>query len=509
MTYKDWDLLQDLFLLNTLNKQGQAAGASIAATAVARKLIDSLQNQLSGQAEVPNITAATNTDLNIVSLHSFDDLVQYLATNKISIDGSRIVYTGDEYKTLNQDDQDKYDPVTAKTVRDPKTRQWATANFYAHVPTLIKYVSYLQSKAKTMKDGADIDSKASGQTLEVLVGKIIDRLNEIEPSSGLNRKPKSQPDVPNEISEETPLDYFNAKTFDVNNPFSDSGQAYILFAKDLKSRNALNAWLIEGSPSKMSTIIMYDKDKKSKTYNYDSNEANRCVVMSTLYKRSKQKAQVAKTVEEQRAAQYYINKMKELAPTFTGPDDKPCDIGAAISNTSPNVQPTGQTGAAGNISSDLLMNIAQLQVFSRNDIDFFRIEKFLKSYNEIAGNNQTVSQNTVNARTAMHDATMNSSNMSLTNFPMRNNSIQAVKIMTKAPYRDFIGHLMNGLIGTIEYTGQVYRDFFNIYGERIKKENSGIYNNMIQQISGEWQANRTDLLDLQQAVSAALNRGEL
>src|SRR6185436_20317343 len=81
-----------------------------------------------------------------------------------------------------------------------------------------------------------------GRILEVMIGKLIDSVNNIKPDSGLSRSPKSKPDLPNEMPQETVVDNFGTKIFDINNPYTDKGPL-VLTGKDLFSKESLNAWM--------------------------------------------------------------------------------------------------------------------------------------------------------------------------------------------------------------------------------------------------------------------------
>src|SRR5438105_3056939 len=106
MSHKDWDLQEDNLLLrglaDVLAQQAQAAQAPNY-RAIAKKLVNSLQRQFAGQGTPSNVTSPVASSLSIVNLSSIDNLLQYLATSKVEIDGVRIAYTPEEAQKMTQD----------------------------------------------------------------------------------------------------------------------------------------------------------------------------------------------------------------------------------------------------------------------------------------------------------------------------------------------------------------------------------------------------------------------
>lgn len=534
---KDWDLVNDNNLLSNILYSIEKRAQDQSVLNTARKLVRSLNKQMSGQLPVPNIQItpkdinSPNIDLKADNINNLDNLLKYLWDNKVTLDGQQIAYKANEV-TQEMMDKTQFASMTGKTVREvdqraPSTnpgqvgaapsRLWETSEYYVNLPILVKYLQYLQQKGNDLKrEPSNTGQNATGQVLSVYVGKLIDDLNR-RAQTNLSRTQKSEPGQPTDLPDDEPLDSFSSKSFDTKGNSKGSQNDKIrLYAGNLKSRESLNAWLQGsndldklGSSGEEAQVIISDGYNKQKSISYKENP---CIVMRALYLRAKNIAAFSSNVQQSKAAQYYFKKIQEIGPTFNGPDDKPCNVTLAIQvadSTMPKVNPElDNAHQKGEISPDQLINLANLQVFNRDDIDFAKIEQFMKAYYTMAGNRQNVSTNIQHVRSSMHGATNNSMNMSLTNFPMRNISYQSMKLSTRAPARDFISRLLNELLGVIEFSGQVYRDFINVYGDRIKAINSGAYNNMLQQISGEWQSNRSNLLDLQQAVRAALTRGE-
>jgi hypothetical protein len=327
-------------LASALNKKAQQAPAPIGnPTEVAKKLVARLSREVSGGEEAPNVTADSPTPvgLGMANLQNIGNLLQFLDTNQIKINGERVVYDQAESENLQEAEQNKLSPVTINVSRDAESRKWNTADYYTNLPALIKYVGYLQNKAK------DEDNKVLG----VMVGKLIDQVNSVKPDSGLSRKPKSIPgQVVNELPDNTVIDGFGNKVFDSKSMSTDSGGAQ-LFAKDLKSRESLNAWMLAAPEAQ---VIIYDKDGKKSSVKYSDEHADRCVIVNTLFKRAQNLLQSrATSPEDTKKYNFYINKIKEIGQTFTGPNGQSCMVAASYTSPSASdIIPVGfNTGKSG------------------------------------------------------------------------------------------------------------------------------------------------------------------
>lgn len=320
------DIIQKAF-------EKQAQQSPLSSNLTAKKLVGKLSRELSGIPEPLNISSETTTsvDLKINNLQNLGTLLQFLANNKIKIDGERIIYTGLENENLPETEKNKLSPVSVNLSRDAVTRKWNAADFYTNLPLLVRYVSFLQKKASSLKNSGDVQ----GRVLEVMVGKLIDSINRIKPDSGLSRIPKSKPDSPKEIPEDTILDSFGTKVFDIKNPYVDQGQIKLL-AKNLASREALNGWMQGGGEfGPEAKIVMYDIAGQPKIVPYTNvnPEPNFCFMVNVLYLRAQRLLRLSKSPEDTKKYNFLLNKVNQIGPTFTDPQGKACPIGPGAPTT--------------------------------------------------------------------------------------------------------------------------------------------------------------------------------
>lgn len=228
-----------------------------------------------------------------------------------------------------------------------------------------------------------VAGEPQGRILEVLVGKLIDSVNMIKPDSGLSRKPKSTPDKPRELPDETVLDSFGSKVFDTKNPYADSG-ALKLLAKDLKSKESLNTWMRGGGMfGPEAQIVSYDANNQKIQTPYTNPQSNLCVVINVLYLRAQRSLQLAKTPEETATYTYFVNKVREIGPTFTDPNGQACNIGGATAQYGLVGQPgtqVGVQGPGGARMDQVLEQLVQALPLDTQDIDFHRILAFANLY---------------------------------------------------------------------------------------------------------------------------------
>lgn len=365
-------------LLNSLQKKAQDAKSAVNSISVAKKLVNSLSRELTSQPEPPNVAASTDAELKVDNLQSLGTLLKFLSTNKVTINGLRVAYTGVEEASLSESESEKnkLSPVTINESRDAATRKWNTADYYTNLPYLINYVKYLQAKAAAMTKGGDVQ----GKVLEVMVGKLIDQVNAIKPDSGLSRKPKSTPDAPNEIPDEDIIDNFGTKIFDAKNPHKDKG-SLLLKAKHVKSRTALNSWLQDAPEAQ---ILMYD-DKgqvlpspKSPLL-WTNNNSNHCNVITSLYARAKHLKEIARSSEDEKKADFYIKKIQEIGPTFTSPDGKACLVSTSLpSQLSKPGDPVSNEAPKYDVNT-MLKVIGNLPLRVET-LDFDKVDQFFAEY---------------------------------------------------------------------------------------------------------------------------------
>lgn len=429
---------------------------------VAKKLVNKLSREFSGAKEQMNIMSGTPTpiDLNVNHLQSLSKLLQFLANNKISIDGTRVAYSGNEMQSVSEEERNKLAPISVNLSRDANTRKWNVADFYTHLPSLIKYVSYLQNKSQDLKKGGD----AQGKVLEVMVGKLIDSINNIKPDSGLERTPKSRPDKPNEMSGRTVIDTFGSKVFNVNDPYSDTGPIPLL-AKDLVSRETLNAWLRQGPEAQISGT-------DNKLVKFTSPEANHCNIINVLYKRATNLARTAASPEETRKYNFYVGRLTQLGPTFTDPQGKACAIGVTEPKYTSRYNFLGQQepgSESGAVSKQILEQVVQSMPLDTQDLDFNRIRNFFTQYSRIVSPNNVASVQSamMEALNAMNAAQLKTATGNQQNFRFTRN-VQEFQTWLKPPtpsvnYGNIALPLLHDLQTVLSATGRVLGIFYNEY----------------------------------------------
>lgn len=353
-------------------------------------LAKKLSNNLSKQFSTPNtVSAQPNTKLNINNLNNLNSLLNFLDENKVKLNNERIAYktfkdsanpknpkNGEPVESISDSERSKLDPITVNSSRDAFTKKWNESDYLTNIPNLIKYVSYLQEKAKADKLSSDNNQKAAGELLEVLTTKLIDSINIIKPDSGLTKVEKSEPGKPKELEDTSPLDFFGTKIFDPKNYFADNGTGAIkLTAADLKTKETLNNWLLREPEAQ----IVSQENNKSVTIKYNDPNSNPCIIINTLYLRAKYKVSRANNEEASKAANFYLRRIQEIGKSFTDAEGKVCSIISIQPNSSQKQDQIQQKSQEKTKSIDF-SKIAQLFPLRVEDISFTRINTFLDAY---------------------------------------------------------------------------------------------------------------------------------
>lgn len=373
-----------LDLANSLIKNSQLAPPN--ELDIAKKLVNRLEREYTGTPEPLNISSGTiaPVGLNVPDLQSMGKFLQFLGNNQIKLNGARVAYSDKEYNALPEDEKNKLSTISVNVSRDAASRKWNEADYWVNLPLLIQYVKYLQDKAAAMEKSGD----AQGQILRVMVGKLVDSVNTVKPDSGLSRtKEKPTPENPNVMADDVALDDFNTKTLDAKNPTADKGTNQIkLYAKDLKSREALNSWL-QGGEGGEAKVVMYDAKGQRTEVPFSDDKADSCLAINTLYQRARRWLQLSKSADDTKRFTYYVKKVQELGPGFTGLDNKPCTItGAASTSTTQTGAGTGAGGKGGTQLQQAVSRAASAMPFSARDIDFNRIRNFFKLVGPLMSN---------------------------------------------------------------------------------------------------------------------------
>ena len=461
--------LYDPKIYSQLLKTSQVTTGPVVDTnniSLAKKLVNRLSRELTNVTEPPNLTSNAPADLMVNNLRDLSELLKFIDLKNLMIDGKRIAYNGKDAQSLPKDELDKLSKITIDVSRNeddpnlPQSRQWNTSDYWADMPALIKYVAYLQQKAKSMQEkGND-----SGKVLEVMVGKIIDQINAYKPNSGLSRKPKSQPGQPNELPDDTFIDGIVPKVFDISAPISVNKTATSpepLKAKDLKNKVSLNAWLADAK-----VITVDPKGVKFAPLDYSDQNADQCVVINVLYNRAKYLVSRASTDVDEKAANYYLKKIQELGPSFTGVDGKACTVGSigAGSNSGANA---GNSGGAASGTSGVVESVkrsVEMLPLKVEDINFDRIQSFFRQYENVtssAGAKGAINQ----CESVMADLRQMLKNKNQSIFSLGADPATVANWIGLVPPGRYYSPLIDKLSEVIELTGQVIMDLKAAYAD--------------------------------------------
>jgi hypothetical protein len=360
-------------------------------------------------------------------------LLQFLSQNKLKVNGKQIVYTKDETANIA-------DPSTLSQVND----------YYVDVQPLSQYVNHLQEKAKA-------DDNA---LLQTSVGNLIDQINAVAPAAGLGKqKEKSTPENPNVLPDTTVVDRFSKKIFDPKHPMANTGNDHLLFASNLKSAGALNAWLRDAGDA---AVVMYDGEQP-KSVSFFDESANRCIVPQVLYKRALQLYNTGNE-DQRRLYSYYMKKVQEITGQFTGPNNEAC----TLEYVAPSAE-QGAGAAAGNKPGVSDVQLIQSLPLRMKDLSFQRIKFFFDQYKkfnraELSPGIQTAMNNVLQA---MQYASASLANPGMDLFDL-NGSASDINQIVKPPtgnvshYLQFLNYLESILVNT----GYVIRSLQSAFGEK-------------------------------------------
>lgn len=463
-----------LKLVGGLIKKAQLAPNAVENTA--KKLISKLETEYSGGNQPSNITAANTTNLLNSDLQNLSSLLKYLQNNQIKIDGNRVVYSEQEYGTIDQKLQTSYSPVGSNVGRisgGQNDRKFDAADYFTNLPLLEKYIEHLQETAKKM-------GPVNGKVLDVYVSKLIDQVKDIKPDTTLSRVPKSEPGQPRSIPDGITLDMFNTKSFDASKPMADHGTQFVLKSEDLKTWQSLNAWLQQP----MSTVISYENGKQI-TKKYDDPSANKCDVINALFARSKYWASLSKNDEDTKRYAYYMKKIQELGPEFKNADGSACSVTGSVSSTSQNgaAGTPGATNVPGDSSVILqsINNMIGALPLAVENIDFHRIMDFIAEYKKILNTSKSAAkQNEVSLAINTAIQHMNAAtNLTIQNKWIFSLSAQPadVAIWLKPPAADKYDSLLYHLEMVLDATGTIISNFYASYVRKASTQDREVFDN--------------------------------
>lgn len=358
--YDDQDLINTLInIALKKNAQGLPAPQTAQETQANEsllKLINGLQSHIKPSAHgvIYHEGDVTNRpSLNSTNLESLGDLLRFLSSSKIIMDGKRIAYNSDEEKQVGQGY--KFYSLETHTYSEPM-RGDAQKGFYINPELLKSYVEYLQSyNAKSPQPGMDI-------LLKSLIG-------EINSSMNLGMSDKYEQQAAPQLADNTLLDNVPQ---DFNGTTADLYQGPVpLNYGDVKSLNAFRTWL-------QTNQITTAKNGQKSTIQ-DQVNFNECMVLGSLAQRAaymtrlpiqdQQQADKIKVYQEQIAA---IGKQAQC-PVFGGSG-----------------QQQGQSGKPN--TAALLAEIVADRPLARTDVDLNRIDRFFTKITSLMGNVPVIPQ---------------------------------------------------------------------------------------------------------------------
>lgn len=435
---------------------------------VAKKLIKNLSNELSNTSQKVNITSDNESSLRTENLKSLGALLSFLNKSSIKVNGEQVVFTQTQFDATAQDLRQGFGKFDANTVRGDD-RKWYQEAYFAKLNLLYSYVNFLQNHAKEQND----------KVLEVMVGKIIDQINSVSSNTGLTRKPKSTPDNPNSLPDDTMIDSIKQIFDPSESPSSMSDSSGPLYAKDLKSKEGLNAWAARGNTQ----IIEYDNNQKvPKSYD----EGNKCIVLQVLMNRAKYLLSNSKSQEDTKKYNFYVNKVQALADTMTDPSGKSCKLYLTNQNqptknttTTTTTTTTTQDKTNGQDGKDISSNDRALQnalnyvigstPLQIEGIYFNRISAFIKYVEQANIDDSSINNNITFVFQEINKAralTLNNE----TSFALGSNATDLSKILKDKKSSEFL-RLIESLEKVVIGTGKILQTIYGRYKDQIS-ENS-------------------------------------
>jgi hypothetical protein len=392
-------IYEDQQLLDMLVRHGQAAPAPAPAPAAPaggpdpnqekaaiRGLIDRLEQRLSaGPQGASEITAGTgqNVAFNSTHMKNLSQLVNFLGTNKIELNGKPIVVDGRE---------DVQDPayVNFTFEGDQAFRPSTTLQWKVNRNLLSQYLNTLkgqlvQNPNPVMEAQVDAMIRESNDQLDT---KISDKYQ--DPGQTLD---------PAYVLDKVPQKMLTKTIIYAEGPIP-------LTFRDVSSDTAFNAWI-------QTNKIQVD----------NSPEPDQCGALKFLNARATSKLRNANSAQNKRVANIYQQALAKLAPSFQ------CDLGGGTS-TKPGQDDKQQPGAGaggGGDSPAVIMQLAQSLPLDLRDVDFTRIGNFLDMYERVISSNTdprrasqvaTVGTAIEQTRNYMQAAERMTANGNMTNFQM-------------------------------------------------------------------------------------------
>lgn len=425
-------------------KRGQAATAvgNQNRAALLGHLKD-LQDQLNPAGKDPSAgptvshegEAGARAAIGSLQLESLGDLIKWLATSKITVDGKRVAFDTDP-----QDESYTLYQLETHTATQQDCGQ-APGRFYVNPELLQKYLVSLQA----------YEAQHPNLPMQVqLQARIQDANQELGLNINSNYKipEKALPD--NAVLDNLPKILNTAGTY-VNGPAA-------LTYGDVKTPENFNAWLSNQG------ISLWD-EKNQRKISFDQKDFSIPDVIKIISDRAKFLASRA-TPETKESRDIYARQMTQLESTVGNAPG----AGTATnqSTTSPGGSAQQNAGIGG---SQSLQEAVQTLPFASRDINFDRIRAFFSRISQLMGNDPRVTRlindttqlmNSINSRMAVGDI-----------FPMGVSPSQfAARFKNQqTPGSDYYG-ILKDLSQVINNTRMIVEFFWYQYAQKLTNERS-------------------------------------
>lgn len=390
-------ILQDKNLVNTLLRQQlsksaqQYVGVSPQDFSAVRGIIANLEKQLSNPTTAPGTEVATESDqpvaLNSAHMENLGTLVEFLATNKITVDGKRVAYTLAE--KVEDPTYKLYRLQGAAGLLELANRNEAVQyGYYVNPELLVKYLNGLRGQLV----------KEPNPVLNAQVEAIIQQANsQLETNiDKFYREPaKTLPD--NQVLDRLPQ---NIKT---NDPTSEGN--IVLTYGDIASDTSFNNWIQQNN-------IGID----GKAYRHP--QYNKCGLLKVLSARAKSYMGNATSAQFKEIYTTYAEVVGKLTVAFQ------CQTEAVTPGATDQQGGTTNGPVGAKNTAATLQQLTEILPLQMDQLDFGRIRDFVNQYRSIVSAS-TDSNRAQQADTAitqleqyMQAATQNTAGQSMTNFHM-------------------------------------------------------------------------------------------
>lgn len=351
------------------------------------KLVDNLQNSYFPPRKDPNAPPEVGTEaegevaLSDVNLENLGALVNFLSSQKITLDGKRIAYPANE-----KPQDDSYQPLALEPNTgglEPADRKPVTTSNYVNKDLLLEYIRHIQGRAVQTKN----------KVQEVMVGRLVDEANRAL-DAGMNKQYKERDYI---VADDQVLDQFQ-QVLDMKTYSVDGGPKVITFG-DLKSDTAFNAWLAKAP---ISQVPVGETTSGVRYVDFKSPDFDICGAIRVVFNRAKYLLSRSTSDELKKRNNAYVEQVKKLASQLTDKAGKVCQLtettpGAeddiddeGTDERDPNYRnvsnrtPRGGKSRGGLTTQDLRKFLNRFPLLE-DRIDFQRIRAFMQAYTQITG----------------------------------------------------------------------------------------------------------------------------